>query len=634
MRVYDKILPVKKKNAIGGQVASLQSQIDGKVETWYQSADPSTAWTTEALQMAHEGDLWYYTGATTSTRTQNATYRYSDSHTWQEVEASSRVFDEIDGKAAIYYGLPSATYADAEEGDYLVDATDGCTYRRSATNQWTKVTDYAEPVAAAAKVATNYMSYNSSYGLMVADLTGGAVDPGQVPSGVRNILISSSYVYIRNGQTKLARFGTSVYLGEDGSQVYIGSSSGGKAIVQADGVHVQQGDIERAFFGIENEAGVARIGAKDESNVTVRENAMIFHSKEGNDILSIAPTIYKESIPVYKEDPYSISDFVEGTSKTRKLTLETYPITTSSVRVTVNVTLSGSGLETSNKSFFTEIRVDGLDGWGWFEDSGLAKIIIYAEQHPETDLIYLQIEMSSIIPQYMRVEVISEGYKVARTVQTPSYNFGTGEASGSLASAFGKGTRATSDHQMVIGRYNEEDLDNAFAFIIGNGDGDSEKQRSNALSVTWDGYVQIADSLTAYGDIHARGVISSNEMKQSIRSLWIGASYMNQDQTANLSEAISEQLTGVVLIWSAFVDNAAQDYDWHHTFVSKWHVSRYPGCGVTDMMSNANFGFVGAKYVYVYDTYIKGNQANDDVATNSGIDYRNNHWVLRAVVGV
>jgi hypothetical protein len=275
LRVYDKILPVKKKNAIGGQITSLQSQIDGKVETWYQSADPSTEWTTEALQVAHEGDLWYYTGTTTSTRTKNATYRYSDSHTWQEVEASSRVFDEIDGKAAIYYGSPSATYADAEEGDYLVDATDGCTYRRSATNQWVKVTDYAEPVAAAAKVATNYMSYNPSYGLMIADLTGEQQDPGSVSSGTRNVLVGANDVRIRNGQTVLARFGSSVYLGEEGATVQIGRDAAGYycTIVDTDGMHVRYGGVDIAKYGSD-----ITIGKTDSMHLIQNAEGLAFHN--------------------------------------------------------------------------------------------------------------------------------------------------------------------------------------------------------------------------------------------------------------------------------------------------------------------------------------------------------------------
>ena len=39
--------------------SALQGQIDGKAETWYQTTDPSSAWTTSDLKTAHSGDLWY-----------------------------------------------------------------------------------------------------------------------------------------------------------------------------------------------------------------------------------------------------------------------------------------------------------------------------------------------------------------------------------------------------------------------------------------------------------------------------------------------------------------------------------------------------------------------------------------------
>lgn len=42
-------------------VTSLQNQVDGKVESWFQNStsDPKTAWTDAATRAKHEGDLWY-----------------------------------------------------------------------------------------------------------------------------------------------------------------------------------------------------------------------------------------------------------------------------------------------------------------------------------------------------------------------------------------------------------------------------------------------------------------------------------------------------------------------------------------------------------------------------------------------
>ena len=42
-------------------ISDLTSQIDGKIETWFQTTDPSSAWTTTALKKKHVGDMWYHT---------------------------------------------------------------------------------------------------------------------------------------------------------------------------------------------------------------------------------------------------------------------------------------------------------------------------------------------------------------------------------------------------------------------------------------------------------------------------------------------------------------------------------------------------------------------------------------------
>lgn len=131
---------------------NLQSQIDAKIETWRQSTDPATNWTTADEKSLHNGDLWCYTGTTTSTLTNLAIYQYNynsttQTGTWVEYDAASELFDEIDGKTTIFYGTPSGTYANKQTGDYLVDSTDGCTYRWNGSS-WVKQTDYNSAIAA------------------------------------------------------------------------------------------------------------------------------------------------------------------------------------------------------------------------------------------------------------------------------------------------------------------------------------------------------------------------------------------------------------------------------------------------------------------------------------------------------
>ena len=141
---YDKVVTLK---SISDLKETLEDQIDGKIETWCQSTDPSTAWTTTDLKNQHDGDLWYYTGESTSSYKNNTTYKYTAStNKWTAYSANTDLFDKIDNKTAIYYGEPT-TVTSAEEGDYLVDATDGSSYRWNS-GAWVKVSDYKSAIDA------------------------------------------------------------------------------------------------------------------------------------------------------------------------------------------------------------------------------------------------------------------------------------------------------------------------------------------------------------------------------------------------------------------------------------------------------------------------------------------------------
>ena len=81
-------------------IDSINNQIDKKAETWYQTADPSTAWTTAELKKEHTGDMWYDT-------TDGVTKRW-DGTSWQKQDIPDEVFDKIDGKKSIYTSKPSS----------------------------------------------------------------------------------------------------------------------------------------------------------------------------------------------------------------------------------------------------------------------------------------------------------------------------------------------------------------------------------------------------------------------------------------------------------------------------------------------------------------------------------------------
>ena len=137
--LYDKATTLQDIKSLEDDI---QSQIDGKIQTYYQSTNPASSWTTTELRTPHDGDLWYYTGTTTSTYIKDNVYRYNASNnTWSVYSASGELFDKVDGKSTIFYGTTSDTYTGVETGDYLVDSTDGSSYRWDGS-KWVKVTDY------------------------------------------------------------------------------------------------------------------------------------------------------------------------------------------------------------------------------------------------------------------------------------------------------------------------------------------------------------------------------------------------------------------------------------------------------------------------------------------------------------
>lgn len=132
------------------------------------------------------------------------------------------------------------------------------------------------------------------------------------------------------------------------------------------------------------------------------------------------------------------------------------------------------------------------------------------------------------------------------------------------------------------------------------------------------------------------GLLSGDgtELKSNrdLRSLWSSALYMNAEHTANLSERISDQMSGVVLSWSAYVSGSAQDYSWQHFFVPKSHVALSDGKGVGFVLSDPTG--IGQKYVYIYDSQIRGHASNMRHGVYNGQQVINDYWVLRRVWGV
>lgn len=108
--------------------------------------------------------------------------------------------------------------------------------------------------------------------------------------------------------------------------------------------------------------------------------------------------------------------------------------------------------------------------------------------------------------------------------------------------------------------------------------------------------------------------------------------YMTEGHTVNLSQKISEQPVGIVLIFSLYSDGEAKNSEFFEMFIPKYMAIKHPGVGhnfnLCGMFGN------GVKYLYIYDDRIVGHASNGETKTIGGIEYTNNRYVLRYVIGV
>jgi hypothetical protein len=119
--------------------------------------------------------------------------------------------------------------------------------------------------------------------------------------------------------------------------------------------------------------------------------------------------------------------------------------------------------------------------------------------------------------------------------------------------------------------------------------------------------------------------------------LWTGGYYMTETHKITLSEPVSAQPTGIVLVFSRYSNGAAADTNFNDFFVAKALVNEKPGVGhMFVMYATPTFEMMAAKYLYINDTTITGHANNDATGTSSttGITYQNNGFVLRYVIGV
>lgn len=116
--------------------------------------------------------------------------------------------------------------------------------------------------------------------------------------------------------------------------------------------------------------------------------------------------------------------------------------------------------------------------------------------------------------------------------------------------------------------------------------------------------------------------------------LWTGTWYMTAGHVANLTEKITEQMSGAVLVFSRYESGAVADNNFQFFFVPKAFISQFKGYGCSFLLAANKFGAIATKYLYINDNYITGHADNNLTGTTNGITFNNAGFVMRYVIGV
>lgn len=371
--LYDKAQTLQNINSLK---TSLETQIDSKVETWCQKTNPASSWTAEE-RPNHTGDLWYYIGESGTTYKNNTTYQYNgETNVWSAYSANPDLFDKIDGKTAIYYGTTSSVTS-AEEGDYLVDSENDCTYRWN-NGAWVLATDYKQVAIDAIEIGGRNLILNTAQErVSSASINGSAyVSPTPMCSAYADSILNNiedefvySFDYEVTGNTATDGY---VYTQIRGTQT---ANTDGKVSINIYNnpigkyVHVFKLSSSQAS-GTSLSAGIRLRYASDGAILTVR-NIKLEKGNKATD-WTPAPEDVEESIRSYAE---SIQSQVDGMAEihygTAVPTLSNAPYTSWTDTATRDMHVDDLYYNTSTGYCYRFTKSSSTYSWSRIKDSDI-----------------------------------------------------------------------------------------------------------------------------------------------------------------------------------------------------------------------------------------------------------------------
>lgn len=332
----------------------------------------------------------------------------------------------------------------------------------------------------ARKVATNYLAVDNT-GIMIADMEDGEQTPSGILTG-KNVFIDSDSVDVRNGQTVLSSFGdNAIIIGQYGKSRLMLSPTmiSGISDVGYKNFNIISGDSS------EEETTITKSGNfENESSETGVFHGSINFSEKFYYFHKVTATVVFNYIwdgEQQTTDPLTldIDDPVED--ETGNVWLINGSVVNSSYVIEYGISCS--------------IQHNGEITFLYFDTN--------AKLTPKNTSISASYEIESTAPYSIVIET--------KVYKNTSYTFGSRKRNseqGNYSFTIGEQLIASSDNQVAIGVFNNDDPNKNYAFMIGNGiyDENHKEHRSNAFTVDCDGNTEVMGNL----EVNNNQIVTNN----------------------------------------------------------------------------------------------------------------------------
>lgn len=576
------------------------------------------------------------------------TFTYSDSATGGS------------GGARAYFGASCAVVGVVETFGYKLE-------------KGNKATDWSLSVEAG-KTATNYMDFSTD-GLVVGDMTASTLD--------KNVLIDSDSVDIRSGTKVLASYGENISLYKDDIEAFSIKDSEFLTKIISNGRLFKSG-LNHAYETVVTSSNLIRLNFNSSSYPKINKNTAYVWQIENNGRYLI---FYPDSnytlqrIVLITTSPAFVDLIVVDSSSAIGAKDVVIPCAYCDSTSSIDVMFKGSVsiLNSSDASGVVENTPPLLIGDPELDHLEIDNNEILAKDDAVTpSTLYLNTDGGAVSLNnnadsslkyqngslYSRFRADSY-YQSTYTDWTEvlkcagSSDYLTRLGYGPYSSGYGQTNIYGYDMNLTSKTNIDLNASGSISLTTGGSNpiycnGDVRlKNNENIQGVTTSGVVRNnfqpvnsnGNCVLGYGNYNAKsgttniyghgiGLYTGNYLvsNRRLKLLWDGAYYMNANQTITLADTINNQLNGIVLVWSGYANNAAQNYYWNHIFVSKEHAQRHSGAGVSMFLAGSNCGY---KYLYITPTTITGNANNESSFLSvSGVSSVPKSYVLRYVFGV